>query len=523
MLCFFRLLLFSLRRAWGSPVTVSEVCRLPQLPLASCLQAYLLDTTSIVSAPCSDEFVDGTEINNLYARQYASPGVVIEPLTFEDVQMAVRGAQFCNSPKFTVLSGGHNAAGYNLNNGGVVLNMKRMNSYDVNYHDLVLTASSGVHWNTVYQNIAGTGVLVTGGGCPTVGIAGFTLGGGWSWISRSAGLAADNLLEATVVLADASIVTVSEDEVEKNPLLADLWFGLRGAGGGNFGVVVQMKMRLHRDTEVGTTGEVCWRRGSRKLLDVLVFYKQLILEAPLTFNAPAIIANMGGPVQQVCLTIVNRRASGAEELSKLMMFEPDTVELHRQDLSTFENRMDLAATSKAGYFYTNSVLISAEMYTKEFVRVVLRNAAARIGVDDTVVFHVGGGKIAEVPSNATAFPWREALFCIQIKGIWSDPIDAPDHITWVNNFYLDLKPYSMGSYVNYMNPVMPDWPTRYYGENLPRLLRAKEAYDPKNFFSFPLGLGNVPDNYLEIAEANEAVKVESKGKGKGKGKKKLIN
>ena len=78
---------------------------------------------------------------------------------------------------------------------------------------------------------------------------------------------------------------------------------MRGAGGGNFGVVVQMKMRLHRDTEVGTTGEVCWRRGSRKLLDVLVFYKQLILEAPLTFNAPAIIANMGGPVQQVCLTI----------------------------------------------------------------------------------------------------------------------------------------------------------------------------------------------------------------------------
>ena len=240
-------------------------------PLVQCMREILStwnSTLRVLSPDDSTVFLCSTEINNLYAREMFAPGAVAMPKTVEEVQHAVKVSQMCSAPAFTIVSGGHNAAGYNLNTGGVVLNLQDMQFLKVDKENLVMTAQAGVRWEAVYPQLNNTGIGVTGGGCSHVGVAGFTLGGGWSWISRSYGLASDNLLDATVVLSNGTIISVNKDTAARNSEVSDLWFALRGGGGGNFGVVVELQMKLHATRQVksngtsvtgtGLAGEMCW-------------------------------------------------------------------------------------------------------------------------------------------------------------------------------------------------------------------------------------------------------------------------
>jgi FAD/FMN-containing dehydrogenase len=108
----------------------------------STLRAVSPDDNSTVSP-------DLTEINNLYARKMFAPGAVAIPKTVEEVQQAVQFAQMCSAPAYTIVSGGHGAAGYNLNTGGVVLNLRHMTSLKVDKTNLIMTAQTGARWSKV--------------------------------------------------------------------------------------------------------------------------------------------------------------------------------------------------------------------------------------------------------------------------------------------------------------------------------------------------------------------------------------
>src|SRR5690606_8223546 len=138
--------------------------------------------------------------------------LVVRPVNRDEVRVVLRGCTMCDE-SLSILDGGHSAAGYCLQQNGVVLNMRAMNKTTADLAAGTLTVEAGARFSDVYQYTIDQAApwIPIGGGCPQVGVAGFTLGGGWSFLSRSFGLAIDNLISCDLMLANGSIVTASAD------------------------------------------------------------------------------------------------------------------------------------------------------------------------------------------------------------------------------------------------------------------------------------------------------------------------
>ena len=175
----------------------------------------------------------------------------------EDLELAVRG-------------GGHNVAGRSVCDGGLVIDLSLMRGVDVDPAARLARVQGGALWADVDREAAVHGLAVTGGAVSSTGVGGYTLGGGLGWLMGVHGLAADNLVEAEVVLATGEVVRASATEH------ADLFWALRG-GGGNFGVVTSFVFRLHPVPGV-VGGLVAHPFDAAR--DVLRFYRDVTADAP---------------------------------------------------------------------------------------------------------------------------------------------------------------------------------------------------------------------------------------------------
>ncbi|KAF8333277.1 hypothetical protein F5887DRAFT_922104 [Amanita rubescens] len=156
----------------------------------------------------------------------------------EDVALAIKYARDSGLP-IAIRGGGHSAAGGSSIENGLVVDLSRyLNGVTIDAEKQLAHVGGGAIWETVDKAAIEHGLASVGGTVNHTGVGGLTLGGGFGWLTGSHGLVIDNLVEATVVIADSSVVTASETE---NP---ELFFGIRG-GGSNFGVVTRFAIRLH--------------------------------------------------------------------------------------------------------------------------------------------------------------------------------------------------------------------------------------------------------------------------------------
>ena len=165
------------------------------------------------------------------------PALIARCVSADDVALALAYARDQGLP-VAVRAGGHSVAGMSLVDDGVVIDVRLLNSIEVDAKRRIVRAGAGVLWGELDRRTQQYGLATTGGRVSTTGIAGFTLGGGSGWIERRCGLACDNLAGLELVTADGEKVFASDDE---NP---DLLWAHRG-GGGNFGVVTSLELRLH--------------------------------------------------------------------------------------------------------------------------------------------------------------------------------------------------------------------------------------------------------------------------------------
>src|ERR671933_662848 len=165
------------------------------------------------------------------------PALIVRPTGAADVIAAVKLARESGLP-LAVRCGGHSPAGNGVCDGGLVIDLSRMRGVRVAPTARTARANAGVIWGEFDRETQLFGLATPGGRVTTTGLGGFTLGGGYGWLSPKFGLTCDNLLAADVVTADGRLVTASEHEN------ADLFWGLRGSGG-NFGVVTSYEFRLH--------------------------------------------------------------------------------------------------------------------------------------------------------------------------------------------------------------------------------------------------------------------------------------
>lgn len=227
------------------------------------IDAFARTLSGLVLQQGSADYAKAISIDNGRTAIQQRPLLVVQPRVDADVPKAIAFAQRFQLA-FTVKGGGHSAAGYALNTGGLMLHMARfMTGMSLDAQNEVVTLQAGAIWDpgmsaavrcasilfirlqccllTVYTYLDAHGFAPVGGGCVTVGVAGFHLGAGFSFISRSYGLGIDNVVSYAAVLANGTQLLLSDTA---GPAAQDLWWAMRGAGGGNFAVLTSLTIKV---------------------------------------------------------------------------------------------------------------------------------------------------------------------------------------------------------------------------------------------------------------------------------------
>ncbi|HZX03658.1 FAD-binding oxidoreductase [Kribbella sp.] len=368
----------------------------------------------------------------------------------EDVAEALAYARTHDLP-VVARGGGHCFAGRSSTT-GLMLDLSPMSCVSV--EGSVATIGAGARLAAVYRELHECGLTIPAGCGPTVGIAGLTLGGGLGLLGRRYGLTCDRLVAATVVLADGNVVVCDEQRY------ADLFWALRGAGGGQFGVVTALVFAAV-PSPAATRFRISWPRD--RAAEVIDAWQHWAPDAADDITAS--------------LTVTADRAEvfGAT----LVPFDPGpfadgAVEV-RDDLSWPDLKRSLSEGEP-----DDRVLHSRS----EFVRTALPHAtiAELLGTGCDLNFTPMGGAYNRVPPGATAFAHRDERFLLEHV--------APDRAA-VRRSWSTAHPHASGhTYPNFPDPDLTDWPTAYHGANYERLLRIKQKYDPTNTFHFPQSLGD---------------------------------
>lgn len=423
-----------------------------------------------------------------------------------DVQACLSFANSFVVP-FAVRSGGHSYAGYSTVSNGLVIDVTRMNQVSVNAGTGVATIGAGTRLIDVYAALANYGLALNAGSCATVGVAGLTLGGGHGVLARKFGLTIDSLLGAQVVLADGRVVNCNANQN------ADLFWALRGAGAGNFGVVTSFTFQAHPVSSLSiftiywpwsSAADVvdAWQRWGQQMPD------ELWANCVLTTNkqsGPGVLVNgvYVGAVSSLNPLLQQLRAKisaaptgnyvGPSGVLDTMLIEAGcygkTVEQCHLPTQTAQGQLGRdTSTAKSDYF--NALLSRQAIDT--LVNAI--NARQHDGTTGGGGFGMDmyGGAINRVAANATAFIHRNAVFSMQYTSSWVQGNSAADIATaksWLTKTWQSMRPYASGfAYQNYIDPDLSNWQQAYYGSNLPRLQSVKATYDPGNLFRYAQGI-----------------------------------
>ena len=407
------------------------------------------------------------------------PGMIVMCADVADVMASVNFGRE-NDLLVAVRGGGHNGGGLGLCDDGLVIDLSGLKFVRVDVANKTVRVGGGNIWGEVDHATHAFGLAVPAGIISTTGVGGLTLGGGVGYLSRKYGLTIDNLLEADMVLADGSFVTVSANQN------SDLFWAIRG-GGGNFGIVTSFKFQAH-DVKTVFGGPTLW--PIEKTEEIMEWYHEFLNDAPDELNG--FIATMIIPGAPFPEHLHNKHFCGivwcytgdmnkAKEVFKPILsmnplfehvgempypaiqtlfdglFPPGLQWYWRAD---FFNELGPEIRTQHLKFGSNIPTPLSQMHLYP-----ISGAASRVGAEDT--------------------PWayRDAKYAGVIIGVDADPANADKITKWCKDYWEALHPYSSGgAYSNFMMDEGQERVQASYKYNYNRLTRIKKQYDPNNLF-----------------------------------------
>ncbi len=419
------------------------------------------------------------------------PAAVARPLDARDVASAIRF--LTGQPiRLRARSGGHSFAGYSTLSGGVVLDLRHLRNIDVDRSAGTATIGAGAQLIDVYSALGARGVTIPAGTCPSVGVGGHALGGGMGLAGRSFGLACDNLISARIVTADGRL-----HEVDRRTDPELLW-GLRGGGGGNFGVVTQIKLRVHPMPRTASWFTVSWPWSSASdaleawlgwaphatamLTSIFHLESGPSVSAAGQYMGPA--SDLGGLLTPLAGVAGAAVSSGDQDYPGLMVRWAGCLGRSLQSCHTIGTRPG-GMLERASFHAKSDYLRSSLSTAGRAVLVDAIEARAAQPGSAAFLFDSYGGAINRIDPSATAFVHRDELCCIQY-------LSYDGGGEWLENTYSAMRPYVSGTaYQNYIDPSLKDWRHAYYGVNYPRLVALQREVDPHHYFDFPQAIGHI--------------------------------
>jgi FAD/FMN-containing dehydrogenase len=393
----------------------------------------------------------------------------IELARAHDLVLCVRGA-------------GHHVAGRSVCDGGLVIDLSRMRGVRVDPGARTVRVGAGATLGDVDHETQAFGLATPLGINSTTGVAGLTLGGGFGWLTRKLGLAADNLVAADVVTADGQLVHASEREEP------DLLWGLRG-GGGNLGIVTSFEFRLHPVGPQVLAGLVVHPFAAAR--DVMRAWRDVMAEAPDDL-ACWIAARKAPPLPFLPETWHGREVlllamlwagnpSAGEEGTRALrsIGNPIADVVGPVPYAAFQQALDpLLTPGSRNYWKSQNFSSLADAAVDAFVGQLEGLPSPQC----EVLMARLGGAAGRVPASGTAYPHRDADFIMNVHGRWESRQDDEACTAWARRAFEAMAPYATGgTYVNFMTDD-EDRARAAYGANYDRLARLKKRYDPTNLF-----------------------------------------
>jgi FAD/FMN-containing dehydrogenase len=412
------------------------------------------------------------------------PVAIVRARDASDVALVVALAREARA-ELAIRGGGHSRAGDGTSEGGIVLDLAAMNAVDIDGDARFAWAQAGVNAGD-YTRVTGDKGRATGlGDTPTVGLGGITLGGGMGFLVRKHGLTIDDVVAAEVVTATGELLSVDE---HTHP---DLFWALRG-GGGNFGVVTRLRLRLHEiDQVVGgllvlpATPEVI--AGLAAAADAAPEELSVIANVMKAPPVPFIPAKQHGTfVVMARMVYAGEPADGEQAIAplrNLAMPVADMVRLiHYPQM--YAGPEPPAPSYSAG---TNLLLDELSTAAAETILAHLHKATAPIPV---VQVRVLGGAMARVPGDATAFAHRRVKLMVNISAMDHHVQDHAAHEAWAAGLADALSGgVTTPAYVGFIGDEGEDGVRRAYPPaTLKRLAQVKRRYDPDNLFHLNLNI-----------------------------------
>lgn len=403
---------------------------------------------------------------------YEHPAFVAFPKNVHDIQRCLRIANETGT-SVAIKSGGHCFAGYSTTDSkGFVVSLKNLNK--VTLRGDVVTVEVGSSWGDVYSTLDSSEYVAVGGCVPAVGVGGYILGGGYGMLSRAyGGLACDKAVSFTMVTASGNdVITASEEENE------DLFWALKGAGGGNFGVLVDVTLKV-----CARPRQFIWTRliyddtySIEQGLNA-IGTKLTVLPKELNLDM-AIHGHFGKKVLALDAVYSDQHEDKVQAALKSLhpttMSPPQVYTSYLKFLTQYSKRHGFVHNEVEPIYVKGAMIQSLPPDLAKYF------ANLDIPGECLLEFVHMGGDIGQYSPTATAFPYRSAEYSFYTYGRFHNPAHKAEVFEFATSTYNAVKESgcALGSYVNYMDRHLKNWATEYYGVNYNRLCAIKEKWNP---------------------------------------------
>jgi FAD/FMN-containing dehydrogenase len=320
----------------------------------------------------------------------------------------------------------------------------------------------------------------------STGVGGFTLGGGYGWLSPKYGMACDNLTSVDVVTADGRLVKASESEN------ADLLWGVRG-GSSNFGIVMSYEFRLHPIGPTVLGGLLLHPIEDAKAL--IRGYRDYVEAAPEELStaiaifmappAPFVPDHLQGkPVLGMVAMYIGDPEEGRDIVAPLKELGPPAVDLIQpMPYTALQAILDPTApwgllNYNRGEHLANLADEAIDTFVDHATEITLVSPWTQ------VIMFRHGGAVSRMSEDATAASHRGDAYIAHPIACWEDHADTDRHLQWIRGFSDAMRPFTTGSvYLNF-EPAAGEERVRagYGAEKYTKLVALKDKWDPENVF-----------------------------------------
>ncbi|MGH3496908.1 MAG: FAD-binding protein [Nocardioidaceae bacterium] len=432
--------------------------------------------------------------HRLYDPRYDSraPVAVVTAARAHDVAETVRFVRRFGLPVAT-RSGGHSYVGASARTGAVVIRTTGLAGVRYDASTGQVGVGAGAQLFDVHSALDPRGRTVPTGTCPTVGAAGLTLGGGIGVEDRAYGLTCDTVASMTVVTADGRVRTIDDT---RDP---DLFWGMRGGGGGNFAVLCSIQMATSPAHSVGfyflswpiSQAAAVLRGWQRQLVTMpRSSWSNVHLDiSGGTWTVKILGVSLTGDAHAAAAAVESSVGQPPTSASFTVHTHHDAVRLLAGCLGDTDEQCHLppVGTQPRQSFVAGSDVLGTPMGPRvigSLLSVVRTRASS--GGSASVILDPLGGRIASPGTGAGAFPWRSAEATIQWYiglPVGAPPAQVSSGLAWIRSGHAAVAATSVGAYVNYLEPGRPM--RSYYGSSFARLRAVRSRYDPTGVFAGP--------------------------------------